>query len=187
MPTIKNPQRQKKIREWEWRRSVREKDQRISLPPPSTSQVGFLYLFRNFAYEGRDTGPQVSTSRLLTTPYLLLSYPIGKWLANGDRLSTLYLVESEQQTSRLRHRQAVMSHFPPSKRASNDLDLPIRAAQLGVPMMYGFSSAYIMPWTGVGTFSFLPNSTTLPPSQGSSSRLPRSRSRAMDAFMAGGT
>ena len=56
----------------------------------------------------------------------------------------------------------------------------------GVPMTYGFKSAYSMPWTGVGTCSALPSSTTLPPSQGSSNRLPRSRSSAIDAFIAGG-
>src|SRR6266567_3114609 len=44
-----------------------------------------------------------------------------------------------------------------------------------------------MPCVGVGTPSLRPSSTTLPPSQGNSRRLPRSRSSAIDAFMAGGT
>src|SRR5665213_160315 len=62
----------------------------------------------------------------------------------------------------------------------------IGKAQAGLPMMYGFSIAYIVPCVGVGIPNWRPSSTTLPPSQGSSSRLPRSRSSAIDAFMAGG-
>ena len=55
-----------------------------------------------------------------------------------------------------------------------------------LPITYGFSIAYIMLCVGVGTPSSRPSSTTLPLSQGSSSRLPRSRSSAIEAFMSGG-
>src|SRR6266702_1785802 len=43
-----------------------------------------------------------------------------------------------------------------------------------------------MPCVGVGTPSLRPSSTTLPPSQGNSSRLPRSRSSDIDRFLPGG-
>jgi hypothetical protein len=53
-------------------------------------------------------------------------------------------------------------------------------------MMYGFSIAYITLCVGVETPSFRPRSTSFRPSHGSSSRLPRSRSSAIDAFMMDG-
>src|SRR5437870_13877696 len=60
------------------------------------------------------------------------------------------------------------------------------AQDAGAPIAYGFSTAYIMAWVGVAMPSSRPSAATLPLSQGSSSRLPRSRSTAIEAFMAGG-
>src|SRR5262249_25793722 len=61
-----------------------------------------------------------------------------------------------------------------------------QAHHVGVPITYGFSAAYMNACVGVGTPSWRPSSTTLPPSHGSSMRLPRWRSSAIDGFMVGG-
>src|SRR5207245_5212823 len=54
------------------------------------------------------------------------------------------------------------------------------------PIAYGFSIAYSIACVGVGMPYCLPSSTTLPESHGTSSRLPRSRSSAIEAFIGGG-
>ena len=59
-------------------------------------------------------------------------------------------------------------------------------SQRAPPIAYGFSIACIIACVGVGMPNCLPSSTTLPLSHGTSRRLPRSRSSAIEAFMVGG-
>jgi hypothetical protein len=67
---------------------------------------------------------------------------------------------------------------------------PVRSSagrtQLGAPCAYGLSAAYIVSCVGVGTPSLRPSATTLPPSHGNSSLLPRKRSTAMEGNNSGG-
>ena len=60
------------------------------------------------------------------------------------------------------------------------------APQIGAPLAYGFSAAYMTSKVGVGTPSSRPSATTLPASHGSSSRLPRNRSTAIEGIISGG-
>src|SRR5262249_16250950 len=55
------------------------------------------------------------------------------------------------------------------------------------PYAKGFRAAYTTRFTGVGTPSCLPKSTTLPTSQGSSRRFPAARSTAIDGVQLSGT